>query len=181
MKNILVALILALSACIGADSAFAKQLTAINQPPNKELFASIGDLIVRVTLQEALPNAFGGSDIFGRKRERGSVEIRFVGIRPDGRAVFRRRSIDIFSNETTLSPSQSWGTGANVNQSGNGKNIAIVGNSAGDATVKVMPGESFDLALELPRQNTITVEDRLIEIISADEGGVRFVIRSREK
>jgi hypothetical protein len=161
--------------------ASAKASTVINQPENRELFASVGDTVIRVKLQESLPNAFGGSDVFGRKRERGSIEIRFIGIRADGRAVFRRKSVDVFSNETTMSPSQSWGTAPNINQSGYGANVAIVNNAGGDATVQVMPGDTIDLALDLPRQNLITVEDRVIEVISADEGGVKFVVKSRAK
>ena len=178
-KARLAAIVMGLSVCGGPTAAWAKQSTAINQPENKELFVSVGDVVIRLTLKEALPNVLGGADIFGRKRERGFVEIRFLGIRPDGRAVFRRKSVDIFSNETTMSPSQSWGSSANVNQSGYGANVAIVEKSGGDATVQVLPPDTIDLALELPKQNIITIEDKLLEIISADEGGVRFIVKSR--
>jgi hypothetical protein len=160
--------------------AEAKQSTTINQKENVEIYTSVGDLLVKVTLKEGLPNALGGSDIFGRKRERGFVELRFMGMAPDGRAVFRRKSVDIVSNETTLSPSQSLSGGqASVVQRGSGTNIAIIGSRGGDATVETLPADTIEFALDLSKHRIITIEDRVIELIQADPGGVSFKLSRR--
>lgn len=160
----------------------AKQSTSINQTENVEIYTSVGDLLVRVTLKEGLPNAFGGSDIFGRKRERGFVELRYMGMAPDGRAVFRRKSVDILTNETTLSPSQSlFGGQANVVQEGSGTNIAIIGRQGGDAKVQALPADTIEFALDLSKHRTITIEDRVIELLQADSGGVSFKLSRRSR
>lgn len=160
--------------------AEAKQSTTINQKENVEIYTSVGDLLVKVTLKEGLPNALGGSDIFGRKRERGFVELRFMGMAPDGRAIFRRKSVDIVSNETTLSPSQSLSGGqATVVQRGSGTNVAIIGRRGGDATVETLPADTIDFALDLSKHRIITIEDRIIEIVQADPGGVSFKLSRR--
>lgn len=160
--------------------AAAKQSTTVSKKENVEIYTSVGDVLVKVTLKEGLPNALGGSDIFGRKRERGFVEIRFMGMAPDGRAVFRRKSVDIVSNETTLSPSQSlMGGQPTVVQRGSGTNIAIIGSQGGDATVETLPADTIEFALDLTKHRLITVEDRVIEIVQADPGGVSFRLSRR--
>lgn len=160
--------------------ASAKQSTTINQKENVEICASVGDVMVKVTLKEGLPNAFGGSDIFGRKRERGFIEVRYMGMTPDGRAVFRRKTVDIISNETTLSPSQSlFGGQANVVQNGSGTNIAIIGSRGGDAKVEALPPDTIEFALDISKHRMITIEDRAIELIQADPGGVSFRLLRR--
>lgn len=158
------------------QAAMAKQKTEINQPVNEVLYASIGDALVRVTLKEPLPNAFGGSDIFGRKREKGFVEVRFMGITDDGRAVFRRRSVDVISNETTLSRSQSFMGGGSINQSGSGANAAIIVQGDDGAGIEVLPPDTMEFALDITKHQTITVENFVIKIQSADPGGVSFTI-----
>jgi hypothetical protein len=50
---------------------------------------------------EALPNAFGAPDIFGRRRPAGHTVVQFVGIQ-DGMAYFVRQSAAVSSNETTM-------------------------------------------------------------------------------
>jgi hypothetical protein len=77
------------------ESAPTKESTKINRPENTEIYSSIGDVLVKVNLRESLPNMFGKPDIFGRKRDRGFVEIRFMGLTDDGRAVFRRRTVEL--------------------------------------------------------------------------------------
>ena len=172
------ALCLAFAMCSAPQPVWAKQSTAINKRENTEIYTSVGDALVKVTLRESLPNAFGGADIFGRKRERGFVEIRYMGMTQDGRAVFRRKTVDIFSNETTMSPSQSLVRQPSVVQNGNGANIAIVGNTGGGAKVELLPPDTIEFALDISKHKLITVEDRVIEILSADPGGVSFIIKN---
>ena len=171
-------LVLALVLC--PTGAVAKDFTYINVSENKDTYSSVGDVLLKVTLKDSLPNAFGKADIFGRKRDRGVVEIRFMGMTSDGRAVFRRRTIEILTNETTLSPSQSWSRGSTVVQGGGyGTNIAIVGSQGGDATIERLPPDTVELALDLAKNKIITVEGWQVEIRSADAGGVTFFVSKR--
>ena len=176
--NIAIAMTI-MCACLTPDAASAKQSSSINRPENSEAYSTIGDVLVKVTLRESLPNAFGGADIFGRKRDRGFVEIRYMGLTEDGRAVFRRRSADIYSNETTMSRTPMRIGSGRVTAVGNTAYISTVTTGPATATVQVLPPDTFEIALDLSKSNIMTVEDRVIEILSADSGGVRFIVRKQ--
>ena len=180
-KKLIVAVAISVWAVVVPTQAYAKQKTQISQPVDEEVYTSVGDNLVRVTIKEALPNAFGGADIFGRKREKGFVEIRFMGITEDGRAVFRRRSVDVVSNETTMSRSQSLFPGSSVNQSGSGANAAIIIEGNDGAGMEVLPPNTIEFALDIAKHKTITIENYLIQILSADPGGVSFTITERKQ
>ncbi len=166
-------------ACLTPSAVSAKQATSSNVQENKETFASIGDVLVKVTLRESLPNAFGGADIFGRKRDRGFVEVRFMGLATDGRAVFRRRTVDIYSNETTMSRSGMRYGSADVQYDNNSAHIQSYSVGPQQATVQALPPDTVEFALDLTKGNLITIEDRQIQVLSADDAGVKFVVQRR--
>ena len=161
------------------ESALAKESTKINRPENTEIYSSIGDVLVKVNLRESLPNLFGKPDIFGRKRDRGFVEIRFMGMTDDGRAVFRRRTVDIYSNETTMSRTPMYSGTGNVTVTGNTAHISTFGVGTAGATVEALPPDTVEFALDLSKYRIITIEDRTLEILSADPGGVKFIVRKQ--
>lgn len=161
------------------EVASAKESTKINRPENREIYSSVGDVLVKVSLRESLPNLFGKPDIFGRKRDRGFVEIRYVGLTDDGRAVFRRRSVDIYSNETTMSRTPIYSGSSNVTVTGNTAHVSTFGMGPASATVQPLPPDTFEFALDISKNRTITIEDRVVEVLSADPGGVRFVVRKQ--
>ena len=170
----------ALALILCPAGAVAKDFAYINVTENKETYSSVGDVLLKVTLKDSLPNAFGKADIFGRKRDRGVFEIRFMGMTPDGRAIFRRRTFEILTNESTLSPSQSWTRGSTVIQGGGyGTNIAIVGSQGGDATIERLPPDTVEFALDLAKNKIITVEGWQVQIRNADAGGVAFTVAKR--
>lgn len=167
------------SAILSAAPAAAKQSIAINQPEGQQIYVSVGDLLVKANLRESLPNAFGGADLFGRKRDRGFVEIRYIGMTNDGKAIFRRRSVDIYSNETTMTRMQPrWGS-ATVTASGDTAHVSTFSTGSDRATVEALPPDTVEFSLDLAKNKIITLEDRQIEILSADTGGVNFIIRRR--
>lgn len=179
-KTFLCAAVTALAVTfVWPHATWAKQSSSINVPENKQIYASVGDVLVQVNLRESLPNAFGGPDIFGRKRDRGFVEIRYMGLAPDGRAVFRRRTVDIYSNETTMTRSQPrWG---NATVTANGDSAYISGFSMGSdrATIEALPPDTVEFALDLSTYRIITVGDRQIQLVNADAGGVTFSVSKR--
>lgn len=180
-KNLIAAIAVLFLVIAVPAPTFAKQKTQISQPVNEEIYTSVGDNLIRVTIKEPLPNAFGGSDIFGRKREKGFVEVRFMGMTEDGRAVFRRRSVDVVSNETTMSRSQSLMPNSTINQSGSGANAAIIIEGNDGAGMEVLPANTIEFALDIAKHKTITVENYLIQILSADPGGISFTITERKQ
>jgi hypothetical protein len=63
--------------------------------------ADPGDLVMDINVTEALLNAFGGADIFGRRRPAGRTVVQYLGIE-NGTIYFSRQSTSISSNETTM-------------------------------------------------------------------------------
>ena len=171
--------IVSLSLAVIPNEASAKASTSINVVEGKETFASVGDVVVKVSLKKSLPNAFGGADIFGRKRDRGFIEVRFMGIGPGGRAVFRRRTVDIYSNETTMSRSGMQSGSAHIEVNGNSADVDSYSVGPQRATIEALPPDTVEFSLDLSKNRLVTVEDRLIEIRFADEGGVKFVVTKR--
>lgn len=173
-------------ACIGltliavvTEQASAKVANTISQPLDRETFVSVGDVVVKVTLRESLPNAFGGADIFGRKRDRGFIEVRFMGITDDGRAIFRRRTVDIFSNETTMSRSGMRFGNATITPNGDGATVTGQSYGAPSATVEALPPDTIEFALDLSKSRIITAENFSVEILNADSSGVKFKVNKR--
>ena len=71
--------------------------------PTGEAYVSAGDIVLRVQRAEDLPNIYGRADLFGRTRDRGFTEVRYMGLNAAGAPLFRRRDVDIVTNETTMS------------------------------------------------------------------------------
>src|SRR4029077_8394140 len=65
------------------------------------LTASVGDTVLRVSREKNLPNIVGKSDIFGRKTPTGVDTVQYLGVR-DGRAIFKRRSVNVETGATTM-------------------------------------------------------------------------------
>lgn len=81
------------AACVTlfAVTAGAQELAVTEklvQQPGAQLSAHIGGQIFKITRSSPLPNVFGRADIFGRTIDRGSVELRYQGLTPDGKLVF---------------------------------------------------------------------------------------------
>ena len=54
--------------------------TKVSQKVGQSQFAGVGDIVLSIERERNLKNAFGKSDIFGRKTKEGYTEIRFAGV-----------------------------------------------------------------------------------------------------
>ena len=160
-----------------AACASVEQHGVVSRPINVESFASVGDIVLRVDVQEDLPNLFGKADLYGRKRDRGFSEIRYMGLSPNGRPVFRRRDMDIQTNETTMN-TMGFGTAVVTAQSSGG---GVVGSGVYTQSpapnVQALPADAFQFELDLSLSRIITIRDRTIEILDVNASGVRFIVR----
>jgi hypothetical protein len=66
-----------------------------------QLTASVGDIVLRVAREKNLPNIVGKSDIFGRTTPTGVETLQYLGVK-DGKAFFKRRTIDVETGATTM-------------------------------------------------------------------------------
>lgn len=76
-----------------------KQYQTLQQPAMSVLRASLAGTILRIDKQESLPNAYGGADIWGGKRPRGSTELKYLGLTENGMLKLRLITTDITTNE----------------------------------------------------------------------------------
>ncbi|MDP9424041.1 MAG: hypothetical protein M3Q19_14635 [Pseudomonadota bacterium] len=76
----------------------------VSQPVGQSLRVGVGGVIVHVDRKRNLENAFGKSDVFGRKTYEGFSELRFMGVQ-NGQVAIRRVDVAVYNDETTLSRS----------------------------------------------------------------------------
>lgn len=143
-----------------------------------EKTVSVGDVMLRVDRTECLPNVFGKCDIFGRTRTRGYTDIRYMGLAPDGRPVFRRRDVDVLNNETTMSRSSL--SSSIVSAQPYQQGALVTGVTAGPpkpAQIETLPPDTVEFAVDLRQTRTVTLNDQAIDILDANSSQVRFNIR----
>jgi hypothetical protein len=169
------ALFVVLSAC--APVEMRSQLDR----PAGEAYASTGDIVLRVQRVDDLPNVFGRADIFGRTRDRGFTELRYMGINASGMPVFRRRDVDVVTNESTMSRTggfstfQAQGAARQVGAVGSAQYGAVGASySPPTANVEALPPDTVEFALDLRLNRVVTVGRNGIEVIDATPSGVKF-------
>jgi len=139
-------------------------------------FASTGDIVLRVTHTDDLPNLWGRADLYGRTRERGFVEIRYIGVTSAGLPMFRRRDVEIMTNETTLNRSGIGSTIASVQPAGTGMIISGTSMSPGQAAIGALPSDTVEFTLNPSDGHVITVGDHGIEVLDFNAAGVHYRI-----
>lgn len=170
MRPLLLKLVLSLTltACAAVETR-----SSLDRPLG-ESYASIGDVVLRVTLEEDLPNAFGRADVFGRTRERGFTEIRYMGLNSSGYPVFRRRDVNIYSNETTMSRAGFNVGTATAQRYENTVTATAVTTSSPQAQIGILPSDTVEIALNPAFGKRITVGAHGIEILDYNAAGVRY-------
>jgi len=169
VKIIFSSLILAAAPSCGRVVAHSE----IDRPASVN-YASVGNVILHVDKKEDLPNAFGNADIFGRKRDRGFTDIRYLGLDTAGHPVFRRRDVDIYSNETTMSRSGAQFSTATAYQNGNSITTSGFFTSTPPATVQPLPPDTTEFVINQGPGGRATVADHGIEILSIDNSGIGY-------
>jgi hypothetical protein len=89
--------------------------------------------------------------MFGRTRDRGFAELRYMGTDSAGRPVFRRVDVDVYTNETTMSQMGLRTATVTAQQAGNAVVASGIGASAPPATVGVLPPDTVQSRWTLHR------------------------------
>jgi len=168
---------LAVAGFFVASCATVEQHNAASRAVGSDGFVSVGDIILRVEVSEDLPNAFGRADAFGRDRNRGFSEVRYMGLSADGLAVFRRRDVDVITDETTMNRTGLRTATVVAEPSGDGVVAHGVGTQAPPPSIQAVGPDTVEFAIDLSRGNVITIRDRTILVHEATSNGVRFSVR----
>jgi len=174
-RALAVCLIVATSGCAPVE------MKAAADRPAGETYASAGDVVLKVQRTDNLPNAWGRADLFGRTRDRGFTELRYMGLGPQGMPVFRRRDVEIITNETTMSRTagistyQAAGSAFVAGGAGSAR-YGATGTTIIPATASVTPlaPDTVEFPLDLRQGRTVTVGTNGIEVIEATAAGVRY-------
>lgn len=164
------------------------------QPIGKELWAGIGDVILHVNKQRDLKNAFGKSDIFGRKTNEGFSELKLVAIKDSGEVIFHRKDVKILSNETTMSrtPVTTSTGSATTNASGSYYGNSNQGTVTANATTSyssstVSPSDDYhavlspeQMAIRLkPDERVLVMEGYVIKVLEKTAGAIKYQIEKQ--
>ena len=149
--------------------------------PAGESYASTGDIVLRVNRMDDLPNVFGRADLFGRTRDRGFTEVRYMGLNASGMPVFRRRDVDIMTDETTMSRTRSFstfqahGAAQQVGRVGGAQyNAVATSYSAPTANIDALPPDTVEFTLDLKQSRVVTIGQNGFEVIDANPAGLKF-------
>ena len=159
----------------------------ISQPTNTQLVAGIGDTVISVSKEKNLPNAFGASDVFGRKTATGMVTVQYIGIKK-GKAIFKRNYVDIETGATTMnSTPMVVQNSQTTSYSGFAGGTAYSGVATTSASPTIIPANTpqaqildkgaVEIDIDLKKQEKVlVVEGKTISIISADDTKVVYSI-----
>ena len=171
-----------------------KHTTKVSQKFEQTQFAGVGDVVLSIERERNLKNAFGKSDIFGRKTKEGYTEIRFAGVEPDGTVVLYRKDVVIITNETTMSRSSSYNTSGysqtkvtgTANTIGNQTTINARGSTTHYSTTIgpaedyhiVVPAETIPIRLK-PTEKILPVSGYIIQINSVSTNALEYRIEKQ--
>jgi hypothetical protein len=180
-------LYLSIAAC-----ASIEHTTKANQPVDQQLVSGVGDVVLRVSKQRNLENAFGKADIFGRKTNEGNSEIRFAGVEQNGEIVLYRHDVSIITNETTMSRTLAFSTSTGSERStlsGNYYGTTNTGNlnatsQANYSSTTIAPAKDYHIVVptgDIPirvraGENKVPIEGYIIEIIKATPVSLEYRI-----
>ena len=189
-RLVVIAMTVTLGACASIDHT-----TSIKQKVDSILIAGPGDLVLRIERERNLENAFGKSDIFGRKTKEGFTELRFAGLEPSGEVVLVRKDVQIMTNETTMSRTPVATTTGRSNTSitgsastyGNTTQIQGTGTTNYSSTTLVpqkdfhviVPSDSVAIRLA-PGERRLPISGYVIEIISASQNSIEYRLSKPE-
>jgi hypothetical protein len=161
---------LALAACsmfegVSTSSAGAVPVAsgsgAVSNRPDGEGYAGRGELVVRLTVPAAtsklsLPGMGEKSD--KKLPDRAVVDLRYLGLDSQGRAVFQRHDVDTVAGAPET-PAALAGAADVVSKPGEGTDAPI---------------DTRDIVLDLRLVRQIHIQDKVIEVVEATPSGVVF-------
>jgi hypothetical protein len=182
-----------LAAAIISGCSTIEHTSSTEQPTGKPTIAGVGDVVLHVNKQRNLENAFGKSDIFGRKTNEGFSELRFAGVEKSGEIVLYRKDVSIITNETTMSrtPFSTTSGSASTNVSGdyygdkNNSNSNINGNATTNySSTTLTPVSDFHIIVPVdtipirlsPNETKIPMDGYVVEILKAAPNSLEYII-----
>lgn len=174
---------LIVSACGGT----IQHKTNVAQSIGQMRTAGVGDVVLKATTEKSLPNAFGKADVFGRTTPTGMTTVTYMGLR-EGKAIFRRNSIDIETNATTMNSTPIIVPNTTTTRhSGTIDGMAYSGRSTTTGASTVIPANTpqaqymergvTEIVIDTNSLPAVFIADEItVRVVSADSGSVRYIL-----
>lgn len=101
MKNLI---LMIAASCAFYGCATIQEETKVEQHFDTVRLVGVGDTVYSSKSSKNLPNVYGKADLFGRKTATGTTTVIYAGTQ-DGKAFFRRRTVEIETGATTMNSS----------------------------------------------------------------------------
>ena len=161
---------LLLSAC----GATIQTYDRLAQETERELMTHIGGQVLKIQRVADLPNAFGKADVFGGKVERGFTDLRYQGLSPDGRAIFRVTEIETHSNETTMSRYGGSTSTLNAQRVGNRVTGTVTTYDAPRGSTEMLPPNTTQFAVDPVKAREFTIAGVRVQVVAASDTSLTY-------
>ena len=163
-------LVVALAGCGATMQTYER----LSQETDRSLTTYVGGQVLKVQRTSDLPNAFGKADIFGGKVNRGFTELRYQGLAPDGRLIFRVTEVETESSETTMS--RYGGSTSTLNAQRFGSNVygTVTTYDAPRGSTERLPPNTTQFAVDPAKTKELTVAGIKVKISAADETSLTY-------
>ena len=146
----------------------------IRQGVGQPLSTHVGGQVLLIQRTSDLPNAFGKADIWGGKVNRGYTELRYQGLAPDGRLVFRITEVETESTETTMSRYGGSTATFNTHRSGNSSYGTVSVYDAPRGSTDRLPPNTTEFAVDPAKTKEFTVGGVMVHVINATEASLAY-------
>ncbi len=175
LPAVLAAVILVAARALAADLPTTGKLV---QKANTELETHVGGVVFTLNRASPLPNAFGKKDIFGRKVDRGFVQLRYRGKTPDGKLVFTVTDVETRSNETTMNRTPIAVTNSTAQATANAGSVTAHGTSTtvyGQAgRTESLPADTTEFVVDPTQKSEFKIADVGVRVIAYDELSLKY-------
>jgi hypothetical protein len=170
MRLITLILVVTLAGCGTTIQTYER----VSQDLGRPLSAYIGGQVLKVQKTSDLPNAFGKADVFGGKINRGYTELRYQGLAPDGRLIFRVTEIETESTETTMSRYGRSTSTLNAQRVGNSVYGTVTTYDAPRGSTERLPPNTTQFALDLNSTKELNIGSIKVQILGATETSLSY-------
>lgn len=146
----------------------------LRQGTGQPLSTHVGGQVLLIQRTSDLPNAFGKADIWGGKVNRGYTELRYQGLAPDGRLVFRITEVETESTETTMSRYGGSTATFNTHRSGNSSYGTVSVYDAPRGSTDRLPPNTTEFAVDPAKTKEFTVGGVMVHVINATEASLAY-------
>lgn len=170
MRIACIFLVAALTGCGATIQSYER----LSQETDRTMNTHVGGQVLKVQRSSDLPNAFGKADVFGGKVNRGYTELRYQGLAPDGRLIFRVTEVETESNETSMSRYGGSTSTLNAQRYGNSVYGTVTTQNAPQGSTERLPPNTTQFALDLAKTKEFTIGGVKVNVLSADETSLTY-------